>query len=157
MCYCQPNIRTPFCSSCAPKMYGEIERLNVELDEARKENKSLGQMIEGFDLCCCGSPIANHGYFDGHGPVSMLDHHIECRVADRTASLKQQLSEARAENSSLWVRVESGEAAAYEQGKAEARQQVAMEIIEMMGGWPLTNQTLNQCRESIKLHYGLEG
>lgn len=46
--------------------------------------------------------------------------------------LKLELEEARVENSHLWVRVESGEAAAYEQGKAEARQEAAREAIEEM-------------------------
>ena len=47
-----------------------------------------------------------------------------------------ELERLKEESSHLWVRIESGEAAAYEQGKAEARKQAAQEIIEeVIGDW----------------------
>lgn len=54
-----------------------------------------------------------------------------CRIDE----LEQQLAEVerlKEESSHLWVRIESGEAAAYEQGKAEARKQAASEILDSL-------------------------
>jgi len=34
MCYCRPEIRTPFCNLCPPKMFKDIEALRRERDEA---------------------------------------------------------------------------------------------------------------------------
>ena len=69
------------------------------------------------------------------------------------------LAEARAENSHLWVRIESGEAAAYEQGKAEARQAAAREIIEQLDKQQPyhENATYLFIRDYIVKTFGLEG
>lgn len=36
---------------------------------------------EGWaDVCCCGSYVKNHGWNDGHNPVSMRDHAMTSEV-----------------------------------------------------------------------------
>lgn len=75
------------------------------------------------------------------------------------ATLSAEVERRKEESSHLWVRIESGEAAAYEQGKAEARKQAAQEIIEdVIGDWNC------DCgygglviADAIKAKFGLEG
>lgn len=57
-------------------------------------------------------------------------------LLNENAALRAEVERLKEESSHLWVRIESGEAAAYEQGKAEARKQTAQEIIEeVIGEW----------------------
>ena len=49
-------------------------------------------------------------------------------LVSENAALRAEVERLKEESSHLWVRIESGEAAAYEQGKAEARKQTALEI-----------------------------
>ena len=94
-----------------------------------------------------------HGYtesFDGYRSV--------CPYCEN-ATLRAEVERLKEESSHLWVRIESGEAAAYEQGKAEARKQAAREIIEeVIGDWNC------DCgygglviADAIKAKFGLEG
>jgi len=32
------------------------------------------------ETCCCGNPVEGHGYDLGHGPVSMWDYAVQCRM-----------------------------------------------------------------------------
>ena len=32
MCYCRPEIRTPFCGNCTGKMFTDIQNLKAELE-----------------------------------------------------------------------------------------------------------------------------
>lgn len=76
--------------------YCENDRLKAELEQVKQTNENIAGIVDGYELCCCGNSIADHGYIDGHGPVSMLDHHVDCRVKERTAQLEQQLTTAKA-------------------------------------------------------------
>lgn len=67
-------------------------------------------------------------------------------------ALQHQLSEARAELEDLKFAYKAARDDAN-----EARQQVANEFIEMMGGWPISNTALITCRDAIRRHFGLEG
>lgn len=70
--------------------------------------------------------------------------------------LKRELEEARADVE-RWRKFFPNHAAAYEQGKAEARQQAAREIIE----WTLTDNSLPQyanqsVREFVEAKFGFK-
>jgi len=77
-------------------------------------------------------------------------------AAEQIEALELQLAGVMAENSHLWVRIESGEAAAYEQGKAEARQEVAREIIRLIKDYGSSWEGRVYIPE-IKSKFGLEG
>lgn len=68
----------------------EGEKALEKLEKLEKQNEEMGHIIEGMDLCCCGNAIKDHGYTDNHSAVSMLDHHIACRVEAHTKVLKEQ-------------------------------------------------------------------
>lgn len=58
MCYCKPEIRTPYCQSCAPKMWDDINSLKqqlasvqAELEEAKKWKIPVAEAM--FDMTTC--------------------------------------------------------------------------------------------------------
>ena len=46
MCYCQPNVRTPFCPRCQYKMYDDIKTLKGELEIEKSKNRVLESKLE---------------------------------------------------------------------------------------------------------------
>lgn len=84
------NHLSPKTVQCITDLIAEVERLEGRLNEA-------ADYLNGLEVCCCGDPIANHGYTDSHGPVSMLDHHVECRIKERTSKLRQRAEAAEAQ------------------------------------------------------------
>lgn len=49
MCYCQPNVRTPFCNNCATKMFQDIQKLKEQRDELLD---ALKEIIAAADSKC---------------------------------------------------------------------------------------------------------
>jgi len=113
----------------------------VRADGARKEIDRLKGELEEANT------IAN----DNYDIILSLRSSVE--------KFESQLSEARAEieRISLENRQMLQGMKWDNQLKAEARQQAAREIIEMMGGWSLQNSTLITCRGIVARHFGLEG
>lgn len=55
-----------------------VETLRGALKELAKEARN--------DVCCCGSPMENHGAFSDHSPVDEVSHFIET-VLQKTGSV----------------------------------------------------------------------
>ena len=41
-----------------------------------------------LEVCCCGSYMKEHGWYDGHSPVSSWDYARDCYVRDSVKGMR---------------------------------------------------------------------
>ena len=141
----------------------QINRLTEQLDAANSELSSsqallaerdskLTKLVQDFNLAIKENTtlraeveyLTYRGSDDARGRLD-AEHAMRHQ--------RFELERLKEESSHLWVRIESGEAAAYEQGKAEARKQAAQEIVGMLRADRWAESELKEIIEK----FGLEG
>jgi hypothetical protein len=86
MCYCTPQIRTPFCHNCPPAMFERIAKLEAENAELRKDAaryRWLRDKLLGADFAW-GEPPTCVWVFETDAPISAnLDAAIDAAMGEQ--------------------------------------------------------------------------
>lgn len=86
--------------SPTPAADADRVRIAVEALEATK-NRVQEWPIGDYETCMCGSPVASHGMWDGHSPVSQGDHAINMIVEAINETLADLKSTAAKEDNNV--------------------------------------------------------